>query len=105
MKSWRKGLALLGLRKLVYEKTKHFHGVIFRKPSPLLQSLTAASVAEGEGSSLESLFYIPQDQDKDQEGDKEMSDQGETYDADLITEQDRECFKEAFQQLPSFDLS
>ena len=103
MKSWRRGLALLGLRKLVYEKTKHFHGVIFRKPGPLLQSLTATSVAEGQGVSLESLFYIPQDQD--QEGDKEMLDQGEKYDADIITEQDREYFKEAFQQLPSFDLS
>ena len=98
MKSWRKGLALLGLRKLVYEKNKHFHGLIFRKPSAVVQSLTVASVEEEEGSSLESLFYIPQD------GDKTRIDEGSRCETSVITEQDREDFKEAFQQLPSFDL-
>ena len=102
MKAWRKGLALLGLRKLVYEKSKHFHGLIFRKPSCLLQTLTKASVREEDGeadpSCLESLFFIPQDKDVPQD----EKDQCQT--GIVITEDDRQHFKFNFEELPNFDL-
>ena len=99
MKAWRKGLALLGLRKIVYEKSKHFHGLIFRKPSSLLQSLTMASVREEDGnqSSLESLFFIPQDNCCKDETDKHQT-------AIVITDDDRQHFKLNFEELPNFDL-
>ena len=90
-------MSLLGLRLVVYEKTKHFHGMIFRKPSVLLQSLTAASVESVKPeSSLDSLFFIPQDRSDVTETDQEQT--------SVITEQDREYFKESFQELPNFDL-
>ena len=100
MKAWRKGLALLGLRKLVYEKSKHFHGLIFRKPSSsLLQTLTMDSVKDQDDdkSCLERLFFIPQDScGKDDE------DQYQT--TAVITEDDRQHFKLNFEELPNFDL-
>ena len=99
MKAWRKGLALLGLRKMVYEKSKHFHGLIFRKPSSLLQTLTVASVREEDGdqSSLERLFFIPQDNC--------CKDDKDLYQAAVvITEDDRQHFKLNFEELPNFDL-
>ena len=45
---------------MVYEKTKHFHGLIFRKPSLPLQSLTMARAREEDDnqSSIERMFYI-----------------------------------------------
>ena len=99
MKAWRKGLALLGLRKMVYEKSKHFHGLIFRKPSRLLQTLTRSSVTE-EGtnqsqSCLESLFFIPQDNSWKADPDPDQI---------VITEDDRQHFKANFEELPDFDL-
>jgi len=101
MKAWRKGLALLGLRKMVYEKSKHFHGLIFRKPSRLLQTLTRSSVTE-EGanqsqSCLESLFFIPQDNCWKEEKDPDQT-------TIVITEDDRQHFKVNFEELPDFDL-
>ena len=96
-------MALLGLRKMVYEKSKHFHGLIFRKPSHLLQRLTKASVREeeeGDSSCLESLFFIPQDKDK--EAPQDEKDQFQT--AIVITEDDRQHFKFNFEELPNFDL-
>ena len=100
MKAWRKGLALLGLRKLVYEKSKHFHGLIFRKPSSsLLQTLTMASVKDQDDdkSCLERLFFIPQDSCG-----KDDKDQYQT--TAVITEDDRQHFKLNFEELPNFDL-
>ena len=102
MKAWRKGLALLGLRKMVYEKSKHFHGLIFRKPSSLLQTLTIASAREEEDgnqpqSCLESLFFIPQDNCWKEEKDPDQT-------TIVITEDDRQHFKANFEELPDFDL-
>ena len=94
MKAWRKGLALLGLRKMVYEKSKHFHGLIFRKPSSLLQKITIASVREGDQSCLESLFFIPRDNSS-----RDDKDQCQT--AIVITEDDRHNFKMNFEELPN----
>ena len=94
MKAWRKGLALLGLRKMVYEKSKHFHGLIFRKPSSLLQKITIASVREGDQSCLDSLFFIPQDNFS-----RDDEDQCQT--AIVITEDDRHNFKMNFEELPN----
>ena len=100
MKAWRKGLALLGLRKMVYEKSKHFHGLIFRKPSRPLQTLTMASVREEEADQfcLESLFFIPQDKDIPQD------DKDQCQTDIMITEEDRQHFKCNFEELPNFDL-
>ena len=90
-------MALLGLRKLVYEKRKHFHGMIFRKPSVLLQSLTihCAKEEDTNQSSLERLFYIPQDCDI---AATEHEEECEHY---LITDDDRKYFKETFEELPN----
>ena len=84
---------------MVYEKSQHFHGLIFRKPASLLQRLTVASVREEDGdqSSLEGLFFIPQDNCR-----KDDIDLYQT--AVVITEDDRQHFKLNFEELPNFDL-
>merc|ERR1719232_1849390 len=53
IKSWRKGLNLLGLRQVTYDKTRHFHGLVFRKPSLKLQELTKKDVFDVSDHSIE----------------------------------------------------
>jgi len=90
LSSWKLGLGLLGFSKVTYTKAKHFHGLVYRKPSSLQMELVKYESREGirskrksEASSkeeemenkardqptnvtpkdaqLKSLFYIPQD--------------------------------------------
>merc|ERR1719232_1693920 len=61
-----KGLNLLGLRQVTYDKTRHFHGLVFRKPSLRLQELTKKDVFDMsdnnvEVSNIKTMFFIPQD--------------------------------------------
>jgi len=39
LSSWKLGLGLLGLSKVTYTKSKHFHGLVYRKPSLLQMHL------------------------------------------------------------------
>jgi len=86
LSSWKLGLGLLGLSKVTYTKAKHFHGLVYRKPSCFQMELVKSESREGIRSKginevpskedelekkprdqpknviqLESLFYIPQD--------------------------------------------
>ena len=54
----------MGLRQVTYTKMRHFHGLVFRKPSQEIQNLTAKDVRDEndlETVNIESMFYIPQD--------------------------------------------
>lgn len=85
LSSWKLGLGLLGLAKVTYTKAKHFHGLVYRKPSCFQMELVKLEAMEGIGrrykcekedvvehshgvkekpdmaTKLKSLFYIPQD--------------------------------------------
>ena len=62
LKSWRKALNLLGLRQVTYAKTRHFHGLVFRKPCQEIRELTSGDVQDlNEQEKIENMFYIPQD--------------------------------------------
>merc|ERR1712013_105577 len=39
LSSWKLGLGILGLSKVTYTKSKHFHGLVYRKPSILQMHL------------------------------------------------------------------
>ena len=62
LKSWRKALNLIGLRQVTYAKTRHFHGLVFRKPCQEIRELTSGDVQDlNEQEKIENMFYIPQD--------------------------------------------
>lgn len=61
LRSWKQGLSLLGLSKVCYEKSKHFHGLVFRKPSTTVQSLITTECHKVVAPLKDDFFYIPQD--------------------------------------------
>merc|ERR1719348_329278 len=40
IKAWRRGLQRMGMRNVAYHKSKHFHGIVCRKPSQIVHDLT-----------------------------------------------------------------
>ena len=103
LKSWRRGLNLLGLRQVTYTKTRHFHGLVFRRPSEEVRDLTIADTrerggAEAEaGDRLEEMFFIPQDF-----ASREPS--TAVSKGDSLPELDRDCIKNDFLELPSLEF-
>ena len=100
IKSWRNGLNLLGFRQVTYDKTRHFHGLVFRKPSLRLQELTKKDVVDMsdnnvEVSDIKSMFFIPQDFTK--------SDENES-DTKVDIELNRDFIIEDFLELPNIEL-
>ena len=100
IKSWRKGLNLLGLRQVTYDKSRHFHGLVFRKPSLRLRELTKKDVIDMSDNNvevrdIESMFFIPQDFTK--------SDENES-DNKVDVELDRNFIIEDFMELPNIEL-
>ena len=98
IKSWRKGLNLLGLRQVTYDKTRHFHGLVFRKPSLRLRELTKKDVIDmsdnnDEVRDIESMFFIPQDSTKSDE-----------IDTKIDVELNRDFIIEDFLELPNIEL-
>ena len=98
IKSWRKGLNLLGLRQVTYDKTRHFHGLVFRKPSLRLRELTKKDVIDMsdnnfEDRDIESMFFIPQDFTKSDENDTKVD-----------VELNRDFIIEDFMELPNIEL-
>ena len=98
IKSWRKGLNLLGLRQVTYDKTRHFHGLVFRKPSLRLRELTKKDVIDMsdnnvEVSDIKSMFFIPQDSSKSDESDTKID-----------VELNRDFIIEDFLELPNIEL-
>ena len=98
IKSWRKGLNLLGLRQVTYDKTRHFHGLVFRKPSLRLRELTKKDVIDMSDSNVEvsnikSMLFIPQDSTKSDESDTKID-----------VELNRDFIKEDFMELPNIEL-
>ena len=99
IKSWRRGLNLLGLRQVTYQKQRHFHGLVFRKPGKIIQELTIKDTKENcdiEETDITKLFFIPQDEVG--EHDKDTNDEMIHHDLD------RDCIISDFQELPSLDL-
>jgi hypothetical protein len=93
LKSWRQGLSLLGLSKVSYEKSQHFHGLVYRKPRKLLQHLISEMTEKlGGGEGRENFFYIPQDFSTTI--DDEVCEDVE------LTEEEREIIKDSFCELP-----
>jgi len=91
LKSWRQGLGLLGLSKVAYEKCQHFHGLVYRKPTCLIQSLLRDEGVNLLGENGEDLFYIPQDFTTT------------ICEAPVnleFTEEERDLMKECFSELP-----
>ena len=104
LKSWRRGLNLLGLRQVTYTKTRHFHGLVFRRPSEEVRDLTIADTRErgraetgAAGDNLEEMFFIPQDF-----ASREPS--TAVSDGDSLPEFDRDCIKNDFLELPSLEF-
>ena len=100
IKSWRKGLNLLGLRQVTYDKTRHFHGLVFRKPSLRLQELTKKDVIDMSDSNVEdrdikTMFFIPQDFTKRDECES---------DTKIDVELNRDFIIEDFMELPNIEL-
>jgi len=93
IKSWRQGLSLLGMTKVKYEKSQHFHGLVYRKPRLILQQLisTEAEIASVD-KKREDCFYIPQD--------FSTSIVDENIERIELTEEEREDMKESFLELP-----
>ena len=100
LKSWKRALNLLGLRQVTYTKTKHFHGLVFRKPCQELQALTAQDVEDqNQFEKLENMFYIPQD----------FAENGSDAPVDsslekLLYSLDRDIVVSDFHELPSLDF-
>eukprot|EP00092_Neocalanus_flemingeri_P015016 GFUD01016218.1.p1 GENE.GFUD01016218.1~~GFUD01016218.1.p1 ORF type:complete len:321 (-),score=89.20 GFUD01016218.1:7-969(-) len=94
LKSWRQGLGLLGLSKVSYEKSQHFHGLVYRKPRKLLQHLISKETEKVVGGDRNDLFYIPQDFSTTI--DEEKCENVE------LTEEERETIKDSFFELPEF---
>eukprot|EP00090_Calanus_glacialis_P020856 TRINITY_DN3218_c0_g1_i1.p1 TRINITY_DN3218_c0_g1~~TRINITY_DN3218_c0_g1_i1.p1 ORF type:complete len:322 (+),score=69.99 TRINITY_DN3218_c0_g1_i1:52-1017(+) len=91
LKSWKQGLSLLGLSKVSYEKSQHFHGLVYRKPRKLLQHLISEDTEKIVGRDRKDLFYIPQDFSTTIE---------EVCDKVELTEEEREIIKDSFFELP-----
>jgi len=49
LSSWKLGLGLLGLSKVTYTKAKHFHGLVYRKPSCFQMELVKSECREAIG--------------------------------------------------------
>jgi len=49
LSSWKFGLGLLGLSKVTYTKAKHFHGLVYRKPSCFQMELVKSESRGGIG--------------------------------------------------------
>ena len=92
LKSWRQGLSLLGLSKVSYEKSIHFHGLVYRKPNNFLQNLIKSDAESLLTRNREELFYIPQD----------FSTKIESPVPAVLefNEEDRNIIKESFSELP-----
>ena len=89
IKSWRRGLQRMGMRNVAYHKSKHFHGIVCRKPSQIVHDLTKEESANEDMDNVEEMFFILQDSVKDCE-------------VDLVdhVELDRDSFVTDFQELP-----
>jgi len=88
IKSWRRGLQMLGMRHVAYHKSKHFHGIVCRKPSPVVLDLTKEDSFD-EKDIIEDMFFILQDSVKD--SDVELK---------VHAELDRDSVITDFQELP-----
>ena len=89
----------MGLRQVTYTKTKHFHGLVFRKPCQEIQELTAQDVEEqNQLEKLENMFYIPQDfaSGSDTPFDSSLAKLLDTLDRDIVVSD--------FHELPSLDF-
>ena len=82
---------MLGLSKVSYEKSQHFHGLVYRKPRKLLQHLISEEAEKFVGRDGKDLFYIPQDFSTTIE---------EVCDIVELTEEEREIIKDSFFELP-----
>jgi len=91
LKSWRQGLCLLGLTKVCYEKSQHFHGLVYRKPNKILQQLIREEAENVLGADRTDLFFIPQDFSTKIVEDNDIVE---------LTEEERELIKESFFELP-----
>lgn len=100
LKSWRRALNLLGLRQVTYAKTRHFHGLVFRKPCQEIRELTSGDVQDlKEQEKIENMFYIPQD----------FAANGNVKPVDCSLERfldtiDRDIVVSDFHELPSIDF-
>ena len=100
LKSWRRALNLLGLRQVTYAKTRHFHGLVFRKPCQEIRELTSGDVQDlKEQEKIENMFYIPQD----------FPANGNVTPVDCSLERffdtlDRDIVVSDFHELPSIDF-
>jgi len=100
LKDWRTGLALMGLAKVTYEKTKHFHGLTYRKVSEKHAQLVKLEVRkklsifndEPTEEYISKLFYIPQDFNQSDKEEKQKNVQ--------FTEEERVGLIEDFLELP-----
>ena len=86
---------MLGLSKVSYEKSQHFHGLVYRKPRKLLQHLISEEGVKVVGDDKKDLFYIPQDFSTtiDEEGSVNVE----------LTEEERDYIKDSFFELPDLD--
>ena len=84
---------MLGMTRVTYEKSQHFHGLVYRKPRLILQQLisTEAEIASVD-KKREDCFYIPQD--------FSTSIVDENIERFELTEEEREDMKESFLELP-----
>ena len=79
----------MGMRNVAYHKSKHFHGIVCRKPSQIVHDLTKEESANEDMVNVEEMFFILQDSVKDCE-------------VDLVdhVELDRDSFVTDFLELP-----
>ena len=91
---------MLGLRQVTYSKTRHFHGLVFRKPCQEIRTLTAEDVQDQNNlDKVENMFYIPQD----------FTENATVTSKDLALEKlldnlDRDVVVSDFDELPSLDF-
>jgi len=98
MKSWRIALGLLGLAKVSYEKTKHFHGLSFRKVGEKQKNFLISDAVKKLRTDIDvtdefiaELVYIPQD----------FNEVEEKLNEDIeLTEEERNRLRFNFTELP-----
>merc|ERR1712192_240810 len=65
LSSWKLGLGLLGLSKVTYTKAKHFHGLVYRKPSCFQMELVKSETRAGIGMKRKSEDSSKEDKEED----------------------------------------
>jgi len=66
LSSWKFGLGLLGLSKVTYTKARHFHGLVYRKPSCFQMELVKSETRGGIRRKMKNEVSSKEDEDENE---------------------------------------